>query len=316
LGDEVNIGLERDAEAQRARLSCVEQASQTWLDNGELRVALAEAYADLCDLPKAISHYEAARAGFDSQYKVKAIEQLANLAARHAAITFRGSESKPRDFAATIDRIEAARTLVEALIETLGPTPERLAIEGSCWKRMAQVDRDRTDECLEQMAKAYQRAADCRPGANIANPVLASYPPLMVSAARLVAGLRAGQRLGDVENAIAAAKKSIAAENSEDFWQLIEAADVRMMMAMAAGSLTADDEAEILRSYLMAWKHVGSPRMLMSVVEQLVFYEDTLKTGSSASETTRSAIVDAVKRIRTGLRPVADTWLPGALTIE
>lgn len=315
LGDEVNIGLERDAKVQRARLAGIELASQKWLDNGELRVALAEAYGDLCDLPKAIEHYEAARTGSDSQYKVKAIEQLANLTARQEAIAFRGSETKARDPSVTIGRIETARTLVETLVKALGPTSERLSIEGSCWKRMAQVDGHRTDEFLNQMAKAYQRAADCRPGAKTANQVLASYPPLMVSAARLVAGLRAGQRLDDVKTAVAAAKACLAAEDGEDFWQLIEAADVRMMAAMAEGSISADDEDEILRAYLTAWKHVGSPRMLMSVIEQLVFYEDTLKTGSPASEPTRSAIVDSVRRIRAGLRPVADIWLPGALTI-
>ena len=318
LGDEANIGLERDSKTQRARLAALEQAAEKWLHNGELRVALAEAYGDLGDLQKAIEHYEAARTGSDSEYKVKAIEQLANLTARQAAISFRKSEMKARDLSAAIDRIETARSLVETLVEALGPTSERLSIIGGCWKRLAQIDRDRTDECLDKMAQAYQRAADCRAGARTdsATPILASYPPLMATAARLVAGLRVGQCPDDVGKALAAANKRVETEDGEDFWQLIEATDVRMMTAMAAGSIPADDEGEMLHDYLKSWKHVGSPRMLMSVVEQLDFYEDTLKNGSSASQPTRSAIVKAVTRIRAGLQQEAGTWLPSGSTSE
>lgn len=316
LGDDVNIGLERNAEAQRARIERIEQASAKWFDNGELRVALADAYGDLCNLPKAIEHYEAARTGFDSQYKMRAIEQLANLKARHAAIAFRASPAKARDLPETITRIEEARKLIETLIEVLGPTPERRSIEGGCWKRLAQVDESRADQLLERMAKAYQQAADCRTGARAGDAVTPSYPPLMVSAARLVAGLRTGQGLDQVSAGITEAMASFSADDSEDFWQLIEVTDVRMMMAMAAGSITATDAAEILSGYLTAWKHVGSPRMLMSVVEQLVFLEDTLKTGSQETAPKRSAIVASVRRIRTGFRPVADIWLPTALIAE
>jgi len=307
LGDESNIGLERDLPTQRARLAGIEQAARKWFDNGELRVALAEAYGDLCDLPRAIEHYEAARTGSDSQYKVKAIEQLANLMAREAAISFRVSAMEDRDLTATVAKMEKARTLIKNLIEALGPTSERLAIVGSCWKRMAQVDQGRIDECLNEMANAYQRAADCRAAvkSDSVKAPLATYPPLMVSAARLVAGLRSGVCPDDVKEAIAAAKERLTTEDREDFWQLIEATDARMLMAMAAGSITLDDEGEMLRGYLKAWKHVGSPRMLMSVVEQLDFYEDTLKTGSPASEATRLAIVGAIRRIREGLRSAA-----------
>jgi tetratricopeptide (TPR) repeat protein len=318
LGDEANIGLERDSKTQRARLAAIEQAAEKWLHNAELRVALAEAYGDLGDLQRAIEHYEAARRGSDSQYKVKAIEQLANLTARHATISFRKSKLKARDLPAAIERIERARSLVETLVEALGPTSERLSIIGGCWKRLAQIDQDRTDESLDKMAKAYQRAADCRAGAKTdgATPILASYPPLMATAARLVAGLRVGQCPDDVRKALAAASKSVGIEDGEDFWQLIEATDVRMMAAMAAGSISEDDEGEMLHAYLKGWKHVGSPRMLMSVVEQLDFLEDTLKSGSPDSEPTRSAIVKAVTRIRAGLQQEADTWLPGGLTNE
>lgn len=306
LGDEVNIGLERDLDSQRARLARIEDAAKAWLANAELRVALAEAYADLCDLPKAIEHYQAARAGTDSQYKVKAIEQLANLMAREAAIGFRRGSAAAGGAQAAIDRITAARTLIEKLIEVVGPTSERLAIEGSCWKRLAQVDAPRTDAHLVGMAASYLRAAECgaREKAGGATPVLASYPPLMVSAARLVAGLRAGHCPDDVVQGIAATPRQVA-EDSEDFWQLIEATDVRMMTAMAAGSITCDDEGEMLAAYLKAWTHVGSPRMLMSVVEQLDFYEDTLKTGHPSSDATRAAIVASVARIRDDLRQAA-----------
>ena len=54
-----------------------------------LRVALAAAWGELGDLPKAIEHYTAAVRSSDASFKVKAIEQLANLSARNAVVTLR-----------------------------------------------------------------------------------------------------------------------------------------------------------------------------------------------------------------------------------
>ena len=58
--DDLNIGLERKLDPLRERLEALEAAAQKWLGKAELRVALAEAWGELGDLPKAIEHYTAA----------------------------------------------------------------------------------------------------------------------------------------------------------------------------------------------------------------------------------------------------------------
>src|SRR5262249_43832721 len=95
--DDVNIGLERDLEALRARLQAIEKAAQPWIGSAELRVALAEAWGELGDLGKAVDHYSEAVKGADTSFKAKAIEQLANLSLRDAVLKFRALPPEKRD---------------------------------------------------------------------------------------------------------------------------------------------------------------------------------------------------------------------------
>jgi hypothetical protein len=319
IRDDVNIGLERDTHQQRHGLKRIEEEAtkRSWLGKGELRVALGEARAELCDLPEAIAHYEAARSGADSQYKVKAIEQLANLRARQAVISFRNAPSTSRDIDAAAEEIAAARKLVEDLVLLLGPTMERLAIVGSCWKRLAQVRASSlcADEALIEMAEAYRKSAACVPEGAAGR----SYPLLMHNAALLMTWLRCGRAEGEAARKdLLSLTKAADMEALEDFWQLIEAADAQMTAAMATGAIGTDDEATILQGYRRAWEYIGSPIKLMSVVEQFDFYEDVLGSGSVDTKPARLAIIASVQRIGGVLRQLAGIFpdSPASTTLQ
>ena len=70
-------------------------------------MALAEAWGELGDLPKAIEHYTAAIQSPDTSFKVTAIEQLANLCVRNAVVTMRALPPRTRDHmvAKTLDEM-------------------------------------------------------------------------------------------------------------------------------------------------------------------------------------------------------------------
>ena len=140
LRDDLNIGLERKLDALKDRLNTLEGAAQEWLGKVEQRVALAEAWGELGDIPKAIEHYTAAVRSSDASFKVKAIEQLANLSVRNAVVTLRVLPPEKRDPAKTLEEIKAWLRKIEGLTALLAETRERVSLQGSCWKRLAQVE--------------------------------------------------------------------------------------------------------------------------------------------------------------------------------
>lgn len=307
IRDDVNIGLERDIERQRARLDTIEIEAKTrnWLGVAELRVAFGEAQAELGELRKAIDHYEAARAGGDSRFNVKAIEQLANLRARSTAVGFHYAGQSDGLLEVAVEEIKAAGKLIDDLIRVLGPTPERLAIAGGCWKRLAQVQAksDAADEALARMAGCYEEAVGylTEGQAGGLRPIHRSYPMLMHLSARLTTALRIGKSTKALHDELLKLAREIGSPEPDDFWLLIAATDLRMMTAMASGTLSEKEEAGIRQSYLDAWKHVGSPVKLLSVIEQLDFYEDMLSFGSGETESFRQSLVAPIRRMSKAL---------------
>ncbi len=307
IRDDVNIGLERDIEKQRARLDAIEIEASTrnWLGVAELRVALGEAQAELGELSKAIEHYEAVRRGADSRFNVKAIEQLANLRARSAAVGFHYAGHSDSLLETAVEEIGAARKLVEDLIGVLGPTPERLAIAGGCWKRLAQVraKSDVADEALARMAKCYEEAIGCLPEGRAGglHPIHRSYPMLMRLSARLITALRSGKSTKELHDELLALAREIGTPEPDDFWLLIAATDLKMMTAMASSSFGEREEVGIRQSYLDAWKHVGSPVKLLSVIEQLDFYEDMLGFGCAETASFRQSLAAPIRRMSKAL---------------
>ena len=98
IRDDVNVGLERDSEldAQRDRLKGIETEAQRqgWYEKAQVRVALGEARAELDDLPEAIDLYTAAMTSEKATFKLRAVEQLANLSSRNVVRPYRSDPRK------------------------------------------------------------------------------------------------------------------------------------------------------------------------------------------------------------------------------
>ena len=295
--DDVNIGLERDLEALRPRLQAIEKAAQPWIGSAELRVALAEAWGELGDLGKAVDHYSEAVKGADTSFKAKAIEQLANLSLRDTVLKFRALSPDKRDLAATREAIRKQLARIEELTSLLGETRERLSLQGGAWKRLAQIDpaSKGADADIAKMADCYARATE------IGDPKKKFYPELMAINARICDSIRTGKPCGaDVAEALRAQIDAEPAGNA-DFWELIHWADARVTEAILRSENPADELPSILAAYARAWRHVGSPVKLKSVIEQQEFYEDIFSSGAASTQVKRDSIRALAAKLRSAL---------------
>ncbi len=296
IGEDVNIGLERDVDAQRARLVLIENEARArnWLGSAELRVALAEARAELNDLPEAIEHYETALSSADASFKVRAVEQLVNLRVRDAVTVFRNLPADGRDAAQTIATIESSLRTVQALTQAVGETQERLALQGGCWKRLAQVQASSplaADKALKEMADCYDRAAQIGGGDS-------DYPRLMACNARICGAARSGTDGDEAISEFLQRLSDSSPPDDADFWRLIRWADVRLNVAIMRAPAPSGEEDEIEMAYRRAWRVIGSPVKLQSVIEQLEFYEDIFADGAPESALKRKSVVDWVAKLR------------------
>ncbi|MGG5890102.1 CHAT domain-containing protein [Falsiroseomonas sp. HC035] len=329
VSEEANIGLERDPsqpigrflDGQRKRLAAVaaEAERKGWLSDADLRFALADAHAQLGDLADAIGHYAAAVAEPNARGRVRAVEQLANLQVRQACTEAR-KRPIDRDVLADAVRVVAeAETRLVGLTQALGETAERLALQGGCAKRLAQLlalgppsPREGTDveHELRRMAELYDRAIAlqrARPGPGQDH----RYPQLMLCSAGLCLALRAGHPVDSEVIALLKELRGSVAPDADDFWQLIASADAALMAAMAGLDAEAASWGDIVERYHRSWRHVGSPVKLMSVSEQLEFYEDVLGAASGMAEAARAALLARLAEVRRELQDAASGMASG-----
>ena len=293
IRDDVNVWLERDLKAQEEKIVKIEDEAvrKNWLRSPLLLTALAEARAELGDLPGAIGHYAAAIGAENAAFKLRAVEQLANLRARVAVSEFRNEPKAERNPADAIAAIQRSLRTVESLNDAAGPTPERLSLQGGCWKRLAQVQScgPAADGALENMAGCYEGAAKLGgkdPG----------YAKLMACNARLCATVRSGADWGAIGTTLRGFADS-PPPDEDDFWGLIRWGDVRTNLAILE-TPTPQDTGKIKEAYRRAWGHIGSPVKMRSVTEQLEFYEDIFAGGSSETAATRARIVEWTADLR------------------
>ena len=295
ISEGVNIGLERDLATQRRRVIGIEEEAEgrKWCRSSSLRVSLAEARAELGDLPEAIDHYSAAISSDVASFNVRAVEQLANLRARNAVREFRTRAGEGRAATEVIATIGCALHALESLVQAVAPSPERLSLQGSCWKRLAQVQAasPAADEALSKMADCYDRAAalgGSDPG----------YAKLMACNARICIAVRNGT---DCDETVGPVLRELADSqplNEDGFWDLIRWSDAQTNLAILKASPTAEDMDKIAKAFSRAWRHVGSPVKLRSVTEQLEFYEDIFVEGAPDTAPGRNRIVAWIAKLR------------------
>jgi hypothetical protein len=302
---DLNIGLERNLEVQRSWVVRIEKEAERryWLDSAPLRVALAEARAELGDLRAAIVHYAAAIASDNAGFKVRAVEQLANLRVRNAVREFRNTPGERRELATTVATIEAELKRLQCLTKAVGETAERLSLQGGCWKRLAQVQAasPAADGALRSMADCCDQAVNLGgedPG----------YPQLMACNARICVAVRNGTVCDEAVSQTLRELTNSTPSDKDSFWDLIRWADAQTNVAiMQSSTPSTQDTAKIKEAYRQAWRHVGSPVKMRSATEQLEFYGDIFAEGAPETAPERKSIVEWI----TGLRNFIESELPG-----
>jgi len=294
ISADVNVGLERDLEVQRKRLVKIETEVKRkgWLKSAPLCAALAEARAELYDLPEAINYYSAAIKSENAGFKLKAVEQLANLRSRNAVSEFRKGPADSRNPADAIAEIEASLRTLESLIEAVGPTPERLSLQGGCWKRLAQVQP--LDPAANDALKRMMQRCDEAVGLGGKDP---DYPRFMACNAAICMAVRDGT---DCDPAVGEDLQRMIGQlalDEADFWKLIRSADARTNVAIMRAA-PPEDTDKIKDAYRRAWRQVGSPVKMRSVTEQLEFYEDIFAGGAPQTAVTRKRIVEWLAELR------------------
>ncbi|MBZ9919986.1 MULTISPECIES: CHAT domain-containing protein [unclassified Mesorhizobium] len=291
ISGDVNVGLERDLKVQQDRLVKIEGEAMRkgWLKSAPLCAALAEARAELGALPEAIDYYSAAIKNETAAFKLKAVEQLANLRSRNAVSEFRRGLAEGKSPADAIAAIQDALTKVVSLTEAVGPTPERLSLEAGCWKRLAQVQPSdpAANDALKRMRECAEMAVEL--GGN-------DYPRLIAYNAAICLALRDGTACDAVVGRDLQRIVEQPAPDEADFWTLIQSPDARTTVAIM--NAAQEDSGTIKNAYKRVWRYIGSPVKMRSVTEQLEFYEDIFRGGASETDTTRQRIRVWVAELR------------------
>ena len=268
---DAQTGIARDVARQTTTLEAILEVAKRrgWDRNPELLTGFGRAYGELGDLNRAITFYETALACERASTPLSTIEQLANLTVR--SVVRDAGLSGVRDLDELV-RKQVKR--LEQLEQLAGPTVERYALRGGCFKRLAQVVRgEPRTKALEDMADAYEKGeARAREQTGKINP----YPCLMLVTAHVANGWRQPRKpnLTKVRRLISDAERATAELDRADprFWHGTHKADALLLRQLAEGDLDLDQQTKIVGAYLEVWRRGGSRLKLSSVLEQLDFF--------------------------------------------
>lgn len=253
-----------------------------WLAQGAVSSRFARAYGELGEFAIAIEYYQKALSadGEDSGANFSAAEQLANLQARLGA-----KRNDPEFIKKAIERLQH--------LIAFGKTLERLALLGSAYKRLAQVEADREGmtAALKQSAAYYKEAAET----GVQRGQLDSYHGLnWITLEALL-----GNTLPDAESWLARCE-AVAVERyatSHNLWDAVASPDADIVRRLLRGDLKAEAVAFIVAGYREVFVTAqATPREQDSVVGQLNFIQTMLaRLGGD------KATVDTIEAILRGL---------------
>lgn len=258
-----------------------------------VREKLADAWAKLGDMERAIAHYRDALGMEDAGASLKALEQLANLEIRHGAklVTARDDAKHKLGLGLMDTGLDRLKLLLN-----IGPTMERHALLASHWKRRAQAHAARGNHrgikaCLVEMQDAYWRAAEharAATGEWDYYPLLNALEGAVLSAAR---GERGGfdARAGQVAGLLRAGAENAQRRYRDErlFFHALAELDVARIDALWAcydgrdqACLTRPEVRARLRDrYCDLLRRMGCAGDHDSVINQLSFLADMLPSG-------------------------------------
>ncbi|MEQ6342085.1 MAG: CHAT domain-containing protein [Gammaproteobacteria bacterium] len=272
--------IEEKKKDLNARLTALQKdCPAAWQTQGALLYRFARAYSELGEFKTAIDYYRGALAAdeTDSDVDISAAEQLANLEARFG--------QKTNDIAMIHSAIERLGHLI-----ALGKTRERLALLGSAYKRLAQVDTESKHmlKALKQAAHYYHEAAET--GAQ-----LDPYHALNWITLEALLGHKLPHAESWFTRCEAAAVERYA--TSRTLWDAVALPDADIARRLMQGGLKADAVDSIIARYREVFTAVqATPREQDSVVSQLKFIRQMLERLGGDGVT-----VETIKAILKGL---------------
>lgn len=286
-------------------------AVDRWPESGALYTAIGCAYGELDMFEEAIKNYERALSVERADVDLKALEQLANLKARHAEFLAHQTHGKKEENTKALKdanaRIDEAEKLLDKLMKLGVPvdssrlsteTAERFALKGSLTKRRAMItaiEGKDARSALTQMKTYYAKAAEIAKGAepyHIVQQILAETlganghlkEPKRSS---LLEKLQAGRNKDEDQT-----------DQKRDFWSRAGVADYMLVRALIEGNL-GDCVDDVIEHYRDAQSRGASLREWRSIVENLNFIQVLI--GSLWPRKARTEILAALRRIYQGL---------------
>ena len=266
-------------EGLKRKLEEIKTESTQWHDSAKVQVAFGAAYAELDQFPNAINAYTKASRHEISHISVKAIEQLCNLQARHAVDLHNQNESQQAE-----ELIDKAIKRLESIHDALEPSVERLALLGSTYKRQAMTLSSGFITPLSRMYDNYRKADEL---ALEKQGEVYCYTRLNRLTAQLLLNMHSKSKkysgLDEFDTQLLEAESATESFvlHRENFWDAIALTDCKLLRALYENNLHRDAES-ILEHYQEQKKRMGSPRQFRSVLENLLFLQQLLKTKRAA----------------------------------
>ena len=234
-----------------------------WRKEGELLTVAAETVSELDDFVRAIDYYGQALGAERASAPVQAVEQLANLLARHAARTAMMTGTVDDSIGEAFRKAEG---WLDWLDQMLRPTKERHAVRASLYKRMAATLPDSRRLHLQRSLESYgfgRKAAPTEAYERLNELALAYVLAAPPAVPALVA--RAD------EYRAALLQKPQGADRG--FWEVIETPDTLLHWHVVHRSLDGSALGELAAAYEEAWQLRPSPREWASVTDHIWFLQ-------------------------------------------
>jgi CHAT domain-containing protein len=306
---ELNTIRRRIAESEMAQKKLLvkdvelleQQLDREW-QSGEMLYAFGETYGELGISDKAINYYEKAImvSGANERVPLRAIEQLANLQTRYAIQLRRELQQnsmKPKEAQRLEKNIEKLMEEAQdrlAWLLKVGKTPERLALLGSCHKRLAlaATGNKRTDQ-LSQATEFYRQAHKESQGSTGLNP----YHALNLVACGFAHGdAQDPQMKLELLELIDGSEKAARMRSQEQpsYWLRVAIPDAALLRALIQNDLK-QREQEILQMYQEVFERGATIRERASALDQFEFLSEILM------EQGETELAAAVKRLQAAL---------------
>jgi len=269
-----------------------------WLGKGEVLSALGQAWGELGQYEKAVTHLNKSLESANGETTLKAIEQLCNFRARLAVqIDGKGNNAK------AMELLKDAVTDIDKVID-IAATPERWAIHGSVIKRRALILSKEINSGkgrsnikgklvidLEKIGSSYVEAAKLLEKTNHKSD---AYYLLNSTATKMLLALLQNTELDKTElkDNLNSARTASKEKDTDDpsFWNAIATVECDLLDGLADETLPSRVD-EIVNGYMEAKQRDGSPREFLSAKGHL----DYLMAVAEAAESPMAAPIRKIR---------------------